>query len=119
MTEAAHVVVAVEDTDLARALCLRIAGSGIAVEGVAAARDVLARAASADLIVLDLARPLGYALLERVRLVAPTVPIVALGTIRNVLGAPRARRRGASTYVNKASDPALVAAAVRAYLARD
>lgn len=70
---------------------------------------------SADVLVLDLAMPgiPGLELLEEIRSQRPALPILVLSMYPAEQFAVRAIRAGASGYINKASPPSELAAALR------
>lgn len=112
---AARILIADDDTDVLAALRLLLRGEGYAVETATSPAGALAELESSDydLVLLDLnyARDTtsgreGLELLERIRTLDATLPVLVMTAWGSVDGAVAAVRRGARDYVEKPWDNA-------------
>jgi DNA-binding NtrC family response regulator len=119
---AVRILVADDQPDVREALRLLLKSEGFEVHGVASPAEVLKALATAEhdvaLVDLNYARDTtsgqeGYQLLERVRELDPTLPLVVMTAWGSIEGAVDAVRRGARDYVPKPWDGARLVTLLR------
>jgi DNA-binding NtrC family response regulator len=105
-----RILVADDQPDIVRALNLLLSDEGFAVTPASSPAEVLELIAASgfDLALVDLnytrdttSGSEGYALLDRLAAVDPTLPIIVMTAWSSVAGAVEAMRRGARDYVEK------------------
>jgi len=105
-----RILVADDQPDIVRALNLLLSDEGFAVTPASSPAEVLGLIAASgfDLALVDLnytrdttSGSEGYALLDRLAAVDPTLPIIVMTAWSSVAGAVEAMRRGARDYVEK------------------
>jgi len=105
-----RVLVADDQPDIVRALALLLSDEGFEVTPASSPAEVLERIAGAafDLALVDLnytrdttSGVEGYALIDRLIALDPTLPIIVMTAWSSVAGAVEAMRRGARDYIEK------------------
>jgi DNA-binding NtrC family response regulator len=118
----ARILVADDQQDIIDALKLLLVDEGYEVTPARSPAEALERleAADCDLAVLDLnytrdttSGQEGYDLIERIRSLDPTLPILVMTAWSSVAGAVEAMRRGVRDYIEKPWDDEKLLAAVR------
>jgi len=120
-----RVLVADDQSDVLNALKLLLGGEGYDVTTASSPRDLIATLEGADfdvaLIDLNYTRDTtsgheGFALLERMKAVDPTLPVLVMTGWSSVTGAVEAMRRGARDYIEKPWDDEKLLVAVQTQL---
>lgn len=120
-----RVLVADDQPDVLNALRLLLGGEGYAVTTASSPAELVDHLESADfdvaLIDLNYTRDTtsgqeGFALLERLQTVDPTLPVLVMTGWGSVTGAVEAMRRGARDYIEKPWDDEKLLAAVQTQL---
>ena len=120
-----RVLVADDQADVLNALKLLLGGEGYDVTTASSPRELLATLESADfdvaLIDLNYTRDTtsgqeGFALLDRMKAIDPTLPVLVMTGWSSVTGAVEAMRRGARDYIEKPWDDEKLLAAVQTQL---
>jgi DNA-binding NtrC family response regulator len=121
-TTAVRILVADDQQDIIDALRLLLIDEGYEVSPARSPAEALERleAADFDLALLDLnytrdttSGQEGFDLMERIRALDPTLPVLVMTAWSSVAGAVEAMRRGARDYIEKPWDDEKVLAAVR------
>ena len=121
-TPDARILIADDQQDIIDALKLLLVDEGYEVTPARSPAEALERleAADCDLAVLDLnytrdttSGQEGYDLIERIRSLDPTLPILVMTAWSSIAGAVEAMRRGARDYIEKPWDDEKLLAAVR------
>ncbi len=122
MTEAAHILIADDQADVLNALRLLLSDEGYAVTEARSPAEALERieASDFDLAILDLnytrdttSGQEGLDLLERIRGIDATLPVLVITAWSSVAGAVEAMRRGARDYIEKPWDDERLVTTVR------
>jgi DNA-binding NtrC family response regulator len=122
MAETTRILVADDQQDVIDALRLLLVDEGYAVTPARSPAEALERleAVDFDLALLDLnytrdttSGQEGYDLMERLRRLDPTLPVLVMTAWSSVAGAVEAMRRGARDYIEKPWDDEKLLAAVR------
>src|SRR6476646_9832502 len=117
-----RILIADDQQDIIDALRLLLIGEGYEVSPARSPAEALERleAADFDLALLDLnytrdttSGQEGFDLMERIRALDPTLPVLVMTAWSSVAGAVEAMRRGARDYIEKPWDDEKVLAAVR------
>jgi DNA-binding NtrC family response regulator len=117
-----RILVADDQQDIIDALRLLLSDEGYEVSPARSPSEALERleAADCDLVLLDLnytrdttSGQEGFDLMERIRALDPTLPVLVMTAWSSVAGAVEAMRRGARDYIEKPWDDEKVLAAVR------
>src|SRR3954449_226865 len=117
-----RVLIADDQQDIIDALRLLLVDEGYEVQSARSPAEALDRleAADCDLAILDLnytrdttSGQEGFDLMERIRALDPTLPMLVMTAWSSVAGAVKAMRRGARDYIEKPWDDEKVLAAVR------
>jgi len=120
-----RVLVADDQSDVLNALKLLLGGEGYDVTTAASPRDLVAALERADfdvaLIDLNYTRDTtsgqeGFALLDRMKAIDPTLPVLVMTGWSSVAGAVEAMRRGARDYIEKPWDDEKLLVAVQTQL---
>ncbi|MCR4375786.1 MAG: sigma-54 dependent transcriptional regulator [Acidobacteria bacterium] len=120
-----RVLVADDQADVLNALKLLLGGEGYDVTTASSPRQLLATLESADfdvaLIDLNYTRDTtsgqeGFALLDRMKAIDPTLPVLVMTGWSSVTGAVEAMRRGARDYIEKPWDDEKLLVAVQTQL---
>ena len=120
-----RVLVADDQSDVLNALKLLLGGEGYDVTTASSPRDLVATLEGADfdvaLIDLNYTRDTtsgheGFALLERMKAIDPTLPVLVMTGWSSVTGAVEAMRRGARDYIEKPWDDEKLLVAVQTQL---
>jgi DNA-binding NtrC family response regulator len=120
-----RVLVADDQSDVLNALKLLLGGEGYDVTTASTPKDLIATLEGADfdvaLIDLNYTRDTtsgqeGFALLERMKAVDPTLPVLVMTGWSSVTGAVEAMRRGARDYIEKPWDDDKLLVAVQTQL---
>ncbi len=120
-----RVLVADDQADVLNALKLLLGGEGYDVTTASSPRELLATLESADfdvaLIDLNYTRDTtsgqeGFALLDRMKAIDPTLPVLVMTGWSSVTGAVEAMRRGARDYIEKPWDDEKLLVAVQTQL---
>jgi DNA-binding NtrC family response regulator len=120
-----RVLVADDQTSILDALRLRLGGEGFEVTTAASPAEILTAVERADfdvaLVDLNYTRDTtsgheGLALLDRLRTIDPTLPVLVMTGWGSVAGAVEAMRRGARDYIEKPWDDDRLVAAVHTQL---
>jgi DNA-binding NtrC family response regulator len=120
-----RVLVADDQSDVLNALKLLLGGEGYDVTTATSPKDLIAALEGADfdvaLIDLNYTRDTtsgqeGFALLERMKAVDPTLPVLVMTGWSSVTGAVEAMRRGARDYIEKPWDDEKLLVAVQTQL---
>ncbi len=120
-----RVLVADDQSDVLNALKLLLGGEGYDVTTASSPRDLVASLEGADfdvaLIDLNYTRDTtsgqeGFALLERMKAIDPTLPVLVMTGWSSVTGAVEAMRRGARDYIEKPWDDEKLLVAVQTQL---
>jgi DNA-binding NtrC family response regulator len=120
-----RVLVADDQSDVLNALKLLLGGEGYDVTTASSPKDLIATLEGADfdvaLIDLNYTRDTtsgheGFALLERMKAVDPTLPVLVMTGWSSVTGAVEAMRRGARDYIEKPWDDEKLLVAVQTQL---
>jgi DNA-binding NtrC family response regulator len=120
-----RVLVADDQADVLNALKLLLGGEGYDVTMVSSPRELLAALEGADfdvaLIDLNYTRDTtsgheGFALLDRMKSIDPTLPVLVMTGWSSVTGAVEAMRRGARDYIEKPWDDEKLLVAVQTQL---
>ncbi len=118
-------LVADDQSDVLNALKLLLGGEGYDVTTAPSPRDLIAALERADfdvaLIDLNYIRATtsgqeGFALLDRMKAIDPTLPVLVMTVWSSVTGAGEAMRRGARDYIEKPWDDEKLLVAVQAQL---
>ena len=117
-----RILIADDQQDIIDALRLLLVDEGYEVTAARSPGEALERleAADCDLAILDLnytrdttSGQEGYDLIERLRTLDPTLPVLVMTAWSSVAGAVEAMRRGARDYIEKPWDDEKLLAAVR------
>src|SRR5687767_12596083 len=120
-----RVLVADDQSDVLNALKLLLGGEGYDVTTASSPKDLVATLEGADfdvaLIDLNYTRDTtsgheGFALLERMKAIDPTLPVLVMTGWSSVTGAVEAMRRGARDYIEKPWDDEKLLVAVQTQL---
>ncbi len=121
-TTPVRILIADDQPDIIDALRLLLIDEGFEVSPARSPAEAIERleAADFDLAILDLnytrdttSGQEGYDLMERIRAIDPTLPVLVMTAWSSVAGAVEAMRRGARDYIEKPWDDEKVLAAVR------
>ena len=121
-TTAHRILIADDQQDIVDALRLLLADDGYEVTAARSPAEALDRleAADFDLAILDLnytrdttSGQEGFDLMERIRALDPTLPVLVMTAWSSVAGAVEAMRRGARDYIEKPWDDEKLLAAAR------
>ena len=124
-THTGRVLVADDQTDVLNALRLLLGGEGYDVTTATSPRELVAALEGADydvaLIDLNYTRDTtsgqeGFALLDRIKAIDPTLPVLVMTGWSSVSGAVEAMRRGARDYIEKPWDDEKLLVAVQTQL---
>jgi DNA-binding NtrC family response regulator len=120
-----RILVADDQVDVLNALKLLLGGEGYAVTTAPSPRELLTALEGADfdvaLIDLNYTRDTtsgqeGFALLDRIKAIDPTLPVLVMTGWSSVAGAVEAMRRGARDYIEKPWDDEKLLVAVQTQL---
>jgi DNA-binding NtrC family response regulator len=121
-TASLRILIADDQQDIIDALRLLLADEGYEVTAVRSPAEALERleASDFDLTILDLnytrdttSGQEGFDLMERIRALDPTLPVLVMTAWSSIAGAVEAMRRGARDYIEKPWDDDRLLAAVR------
>src|SRR3954471_7356974 len=122
MADTIRILVADDQADILNALKLLLSDEGYDVVAAQSPAEALERleASDFDLALLDLnytrdttSGQEGFDLIERIRMLDPTLPVLVMTAWSSVAGAVEAMRRGARDYIEKPWDDDKLMAAVR------
>jgi DNA-binding NtrC family response regulator len=120
-----RILIADDQADVVHALRLLLTDEGFEIVAARSPQDVVERieATDFDLAILDLnytrdttSGQEGLDLMDRIRAIDPTLPIVVMTAWSSVSGAVEAMRRGARDYIEKPWNDDRLAATVRTYV---